>query len=271
MEFKRVHGTEIPVNSRFMTSAPITEEALLFIKKHTAGSTVLEIGCGSGIYAKLLREIVGVKVIATDVCSIEKKGLLPSYNWTRMAKFTYRRAINNMIEKNAVEAVQNLGQNKSLSLFLSFPLPDSSIPINFRNSQQYDEIALRNFKGNKFFLIAMYGEELSIKKYDPANSNGSTGSYGFHYYLAEEWKVIDILLLETGRTSDHSYCYLIYFERKTTNNMSGGKNRKCPKNNAKDFKLNTVDRGIDGKMWIVKKRRDGVKFWKRVNNIEKNK
>lgn len=41
MEFARVHGTEVGVNLRFKVSAPITEEALLFIKKHTAGSTVL--------------------------------------------------------------------------------------------------------------------------------------------------------------------------------------------------------------------------------------
>ena len=75
---KKVYGTIVKVDPKVKGSAPITEEALRFIKKHTHGSTVLEIGCGSGIYAKLLREIVGVKVIATDVCSIEKKGLLPS-------------------------------------------------------------------------------------------------------------------------------------------------------------------------------------------------
>jgi hypothetical protein len=66
-----------------------------------------------------------------------------------------------------------------------------------------------------------------------------------------------------------STCYLIYFERKPApapaKNMSGsaGTNRKCPKKNAKDFKLNTVNRGLDGNMWIVSKRSDGVKFWKR--------
>lgn len=61
----------------------------------------------------------------------------------RMAKFTNIRAINNLIEKNAVDAVQNLGQNNSLSLFLSFPLPDSSNPHNLDNSQQYDKYGER--------------------------------------------------------------------------------------------------------------------------------
>ena len=68
--FKRkVLGTEVKVEPILKGSAPITEEALNFIKEHTAGSTVLEIGCGSGIYAKLLREN-GVRVIASDACRI---------------------------------------------------------------------------------------------------------------------------------------------------------------------------------------------------------
>jgi 2-polyprenyl-3-methyl-5-hydroxy-6-metoxy-1,4-benzoquinol methylase len=106
----KVYGTEVEVDPSLEGSAPITEEALSFIQMHTAGSTVLEIGCGSGIYAKLLRDR-GVEVIATDACRINKEGLPSQKN--RMAKFTNRRAINNMIEKNAVEAVQNHGQNTS--------------------------------------------------------------------------------------------------------------------------------------------------------------
>ena len=48
-----------------------------------------------------------------------------------------------------------------------------------------------------------------------------------------------------------------------SNNLNGGTNRKCPKKSAKEFKLKTVKKGLDGKMWIVSKRSDGVKFWKR--------
>jgi hypothetical protein len=227
---------------------------------HTAGSTVLEIGCGSGIYAKLLRER-GVQVIATDACRINKEGLLPPNN--RMAEYSNRRAINNMIEKNAVEAVQNHGQNTSLSLFLSFPLPGKF----GESSPQYDELALRNFKGNKFFLIAMYQGNPKLEKkekYNHRTANEATGSPRFHRYLYRHWDVKDTLLLETGRLGPGTRCYLIYFERKKTeSNMSGGTNRKCPKNNAKDFKLKTVKKGLDGNLWIVSKRSDGVIFWKR--------
>jgi len=191
-----------------------------------------------------------------------------------MAQFTNRRAISNIIEKNAVEAVQNYGQNTSISLFSSFPLPveyDDKPPY-------YDEVSLRNFKGNKFFLIAMYQDRLSnTKNYNKSIPNISTGSSEFHNLLGEEWNVKDKLLLETGRLGPNTHMYLIYFERKTGNNsnnnnnnnksnnssLSGGTNRKCPKNNAKDFKLKTVDTGLDGNLWIVSKRSDGIKFWKR--------
>ena len=47
--------------------------------------------------------------------------------------------------------------------------------------------------------------------------------------------------------------------------------RQCPENPAKEFKLKTVKKGLDGKMWIVSKRSDGVKVWKKKNNIKGNK
>ena len=40
--------------------------------------------------------------------------------------------------------------------------------------------------------------------------------------------------------------------------------RKCPKKHAKEFKLGTKKKGIDGKLWVVSKRKDNVKVWKRV-------
>ena len=64
------------------------------------------------------------------------------------------------------------------------------------------------------FKKAFIYESLSGKKnYDPTDTHDSTGSRGFHSYLAEAWKVKDKLLLETGRMSDHSFCYLLYPER----------------------------------------------------------
>jgi hypothetical protein len=265
----QTHGTKIEVDPRIKISAPTTEDALDFIQKHTAGSTVLEIGCGSGIYAKLLRDR-GVKVIATDSCRINKKGLLPSNISSRMAEFTNVKAINNMIEKNAVTAVKNHGQNTSTSLFLSFPLPAD----HNNSSAKYDEIALRDFKGNKFFLIAMYRGSLSnntIINYDATNANDATGSSGFHNYLSEAWNVKAKLLLETGRMGPDSHCYLIYFERKTANKSNGnngnnninGNNRQCPLEKAKTYRVGSLDHGLDGNLWTVEERSDGVKYWKR--------
>jgi hypothetical protein len=168
--------------SCFKGSAPITNQALNFIKRNSAGSTILEIGCGCGIYARLLRER-GVKVIATDACRINKEGLPPPNN--RMAEFTNYPAIPNVMELNAVDAVNKYGQGTNTSLFLSFPLPATM-------NDPYDEIALRNFKGNKFFLIALYDGKLSKTEqdYDKDKASEVTGSLGFHAYLAKEWNAI---------------------------------------------------------------------------------
>ena len=126
-----------------------------------------------------------------------------------MAHFTDQRAIPNIICKNAVTAVENHGQNSNLSLFLSFPLPND---YNSKSNISYDEAALRNFKGNKFFLIALYKNILS-NKYRNSIPNDSTGSHDFHEYLAKEWNIKDKLLLRTVGLLNQT-CYLIYFERK---------------------------------------------------------
>ena len=266
----KVYGTEIEVNTELKGSAPITVEAIEFIKYHAHGSPILEIGCGSGIYAKILREN-GVDVIASDACRITKDGLPNHTHNSRMAKFTNKRAINNMIEKNAVTAVANHGQEENMALFLSFPLP-----WDWTNKAAYDEIALRNFKGNRFFLIALYNSHIrNTRRYNRKRiyHNEATGSVGFHKYLEEEWIPTDTLLLQSGKIPG-THTYLIYFTRKgvdlyshlfdyPNNNSAGGAVRKCPKHSAKEYKLKTVKKGLDGKMWIVSKRSDGVKFWKR--------
>ena len=209
----QVHGTKI--NSIFITSAPITVEALEFITKYS-DKTLLEIGCGSGIYAKLLRNS-GLTVIATDACKIINTKLKNPNK--RMAKFTNKRAIN-IIEKNAVSAVRNYGQQKNVSLFLSFPLPDVD-----NSEMQYDENALREFKGNNFFLIACYSNQLSnSKNYESFKVNISTGSSGLHKYLAENFTVEDKILLKTINVREcNKYIYLIYLKKKSemNNNNTG--------------------------------------------------
>ena len=46
-------------------------------------------------------------------------------------------------------------------------------------------------------------------------------------------------------------------------NSQGGTIRKCPKEPAKKFNIKQKKKGLDGKMWIVYKRSNGVKAWKR--------
>jgi len=42
--------------------------------------------------------------------------------------------------------------------------------------------------------------------------------------------------------------------------------KQCPEESAKKFKLNTVKKGLDGKMWVVKKNKNGNKVWKHKSN-----
>ena len=53
---------------------------------------------------------------------------------------------------------------------------------------------------------------------------------------------------------------------KLSNVFNGGSKRKSPLKPAKEFKLNTIKIGLDGNKWIVKKRIDGVKIWKKITN-----
>lgn len=53
---------------------------------------------------------------------------------------------------------------------------------------------------------------------------------------------------------------------KLSNVFNGGSKRKSPLKPAKEFKLNTIKIGLDGNKWIVKKRIDGVKIWKKIIN-----
>lgn len=45
--------------------------------------------------------------------------------------------------------------------------------------------------------------------------------------------------------------------------------RQCPNYPAKQFKLNTIKKGFDKNLWIVSKRADNVKFWKKYNKENK--
>ena len=54
------------------------------------------------------------------------------------------------------------------------------------------------------------------------------------------------------------------YDNNNNNKLKGGKTiRKCPEKLAKEFNLKTIKTGIDGKKWIVIKRKDSKKAWKR--------
>ena len=45
--------------------------------------------------------------------------------------------------------------------------------------------------------------------------------------------------------------------------------RKSPKESATMFNINFFKKGLDGNLYIISKRSNGVKYWKKSNNEEK--
>jgi hypothetical protein len=46
-------------------------------------------------------------------------------------------------------------------------------------------------------------------------------------------------------------------------------NRKSPKQSATLFNMHIIKKGLDGNLYIISKRINGVKYWKKTNNEEK--
>jgi len=44
-------------------------------------------------------------------------------------------------------------------------------------------------------------------------------------------------------------------------------NRKAPKIGAKKFRLNTIKRGLDNNKWVCSKRRNGTKYWRKLDDL----
>ena len=129
-------------------------------------------------------------------------------NWEE----TFDYIINSQLFKDFINVMT---KNNNI-ITHSFNLDITYSDYYSKNKISYDESALRNFKGNKFFLIALYQDSLNkIKNYSNEGriSNNATGSHGLHKYLAEEWDLKDKLLLKFVGFLNR-YIYLIYFERK---------------------------------------------------------
>lgn len=46
--------------------------------------------------------------------------------------------------------------------------------------------------------------------------------------------------------------------------------RQAPKTPAKEFNMNTIKKGLDKNNYIVAKKTNGVKYWKKLTKVEKN-
>ena len=42
---------------------------------------------------------------------------------------------------------------------------------------------------------------------------------------------------------------------------------KAPKIGAKKFRLNTIKRGLDNNKWVCSKRRNGTKYWRKLDDL----
>jgi len=109
------------------------QNALQLIKKYTYGKTILEIGAGTGLWAKLLQNN-NVDIIATDL-------MAPIYknNW-------YRRFWADVEEIDAIDAIKKY-QDKDV-LMLIWP----------HNDNVWAE-ALKEFTGNTFIYAGKSGPE----------------------------------------------------------------------------------------------------------------
>jgi hypothetical protein len=109
-------------------------ESIQLIKEYVGGDAILEIGSGTGLWAKLLQNN-DVKIIATDL-------LPPIYklNW-------YRRSWTDVEELDGIEAVKKYNDRKTLMLIWPH---DDNVWVD----------AVKEFKGNKL----IYGGNSGPKK-----------------------------------------------------------------------------------------------------------
>lgn len=79
--------------------------------------------------------------------------------------------------------------------------------------------------------------------------------------IAEEGKIIENNGKKyiSKKDKNGNYKWDIYYEGKYV--KTNTTKRKCPKIPAKDFKEGTVEKGLDGNNWIVKKIANGTKKW----------
>jgi len=137
-----------------------TQEAITELKKFIGNDTVLSIGSGYGLWAKLLQNI-GINAIATTRLSDQDKGHMPK-------------------ENHFFTEVENLDNIDSLNKYPEAGVLMMSWPP-YNDTMAYD--TLFHFRGNKIIYI---GEGLG----------GCTGCDRFHNLLYNEWKEVEDMYID---------------------------------------------------------------------------
>ena len=162
-DFVKEYGWSVP-----------SKKAIEKIKGFVGNDSIVEVGSGYGLWAKLLKD-EGINIIATDAFREEDKNFVP--NDTRYID------IENL---NNEEAMEKYGDYSVL--MMSWP--------PYHNSMSYDTIS--KFKGHKFIYI---GE----------GHGGCTGGQDFHDALNREWGIVEeICIPQWSGLHDN----LVFYQRK---------------------------------------------------------
>ena len=139
--------------SNYGWSVP-SEKPLEKLKTFIGNNTVLDVGSGYGLWARLLQN-EGINVIATTLIPTEDKGHMPREN----------RSFTNVEDISHLEAIEKYPEANVL--MMSWP--------PYEDPMAYE--ALKNFKGNKLIYVGEGGQ-------------GCTGCNDFHSLLDQKWKMV---------------------------------------------------------------------------------
>ena len=145
---------------RYSWASP-TKEAIERIKQFTGNDTILEIGSGYGLWARLLKD-EGVNIVATNKPFTKEDGHIPE-----IKNISFIEEIEELDHKKAIEKY-----GKYNVLMMCWPPYDD--PMAYES--------LKEFKGNKLIFI---GE----------GHGGCTGCDNFFELLSKEWNLYKVITL----------------------------------------------------------------------------
>jgi hypothetical protein len=199
-----------------------------------------------------------------------------NYNYNALYNKTLNQELLNIVQFTIANLItgceSRFGEGSSVKIFI-FNLENTDVYKHPRNNYEY--ITQNSIEPVRIIDIS----EFSI------NENNIQTNNGINFYLDQEMFEIFINYIKDAINYDRRNNFYLHIsctqyeqsiiqhgllgENILPNNMrignrqNGGSKRKAPKEHAKEFKLDTIKKGLDGKKWIVKKRIDGVKIWKK--------